>query len=139
MPSSQTTSEPNSSTYSVILAIVTDVQNGFDNNDAQRMNAHLADDAVVVTARGTVLSGRPDIERATEESFESGFSSDATAYYQVTDVFLLAPDVISARKNAWSTRASAEAGSPPEMNALYIFVRRSNRWLIWRRQNTLVA
>jgi uncharacterized protein (TIGR02246 family) len=122
-----------------IRGIVRDVQDGFNNNDAALMNAHIADDAVVVNARGAVLNGRRAIEIATEDSLAAGYLRDSTAYYELTDVISLAPDVITARKNAWSTRENAQDGRPPEMNALYIFVRRANRWLVWRRQNTLIA
>ncbi|TQF74724.1 SgcJ/EcaC family oxidoreductase [Rhodococcus spelaei] len=130
---------PNTNELNAIRAIINDVQEGFNNNDAKLMNAHLAEDAVVVNARGAVLAGRSAIEKATEEGLAAGFLSDATAYYELTDAALLSPDTIAARKNAWSTRKDAEDGNPPEMNALYIFVRRADRWLIWRRQNTVVV
>ncbi|OZF53688.1 DUF4440 domain-containing protein [Rhodococcus sp. 14-2470-1b] len=122
-----------------IRTILEDVELGFNNKDSALMNAHLADDAVVVTARGAVLEGRLAIENATREALASDFLRDATAYYQLADVVALSVDVISARKDAWSTQESAEDGRAPEMNALYIFVRRSGRWLIWRRQNTMAA
>lgn len=122
-----------------IRAIVDDVQTGFNTNDPSLMNAHMADDAVVVNARGAVLEGRPAIENSARQGLASGFLRDATAYYQLTDVVGLSDDVIAARKNAWSTADDAKDGRPAEMSALYIFVRRSGRWLIWRRQNTLIA
>lgn len=130
---------PNAADLTEIHAIVDDVQDGFNNNDAALMNAHIAEDAVLVNARGAVLTGRPAIMESTEAALAAGFLKDATAYYELTDVVALSPDVITARKDAWSTRKNAQDGDPPEMNALYVFVRRADRWLIWRRQNTIVA
>ena len=130
---------PSPADVEAIRGIVRDIQDGFNNNDAALMNAHMADDAVVVNARGAVLNGRRAIEKATEDSLADGYLRDSTAYYELTDVMALATDVITARKNAWSTRENSQDGIPPEMNALYIFVRRANRWVVWRRQNTLIA
>ncbi|OLT37162.1 hypothetical protein BJF84_07415 [Rhodococcus sp. CUA-806] len=130
---------PSPADVEAIRGIVRDIQDGFNNNDAALMNAHMADDAVVVNARGAVLNGRRAIEKATEDSLAAGYLRDSTAYYELTDVIALATDVITARKNAWSTRENSQDGIPPEMNALYIFVRRANRWVVWRRQNTLIA
>jgi uncharacterized protein (TIGR02246 family) len=131
--------QPTAADLTEIRAIINDVQDGFNNNDAALMNAHIADDAVVVNARGAVLSGRSAIMESTESGLAAGFLKDATAYYELTDVLALSPDVVTARKNAWSTPKNAQDGDPPEMNALHVFVRRADRWLIWRRQNTIVA
>lgn len=131
--------QPEPVDINMIRQIIDDVQEGFNTNDPDLMNTHLADDAVVVNARGAVLTGRPAIDKATREGLAAGLLKDATAYYQLSDIALLSPDVIAAGKTAWSTQHDAEAGNPPEMNALYIFIRRSGRWLIWRRQNTLIA
>ncbi|PZU03792.1 MAG: DUF4440 domain-containing protein [Gordonia sp. (in: high G+C Gram-positive bacteria)] len=130
---------PETADVNAIRRIITDVQEGFNNNDPVQMNSHLAEDAVVVNARGAVLEGRRAIEESTKDGLTSGFLRDATAHYELVDVTLLAQDVIVARKNAWSTSADARDGRPPEMNALYVFVRREGRWAIWRRQNTLVV
>lgn len=65
---------------------------------------------------------------------QDGFTNDASLMNTH-----LADDAIVARKNAWSTKQDADGGNPPEMNALYIFVKRDGRWLIWRRQNTIVS
>lgn len=130
---------PETADLNAIRRIIIDVQEGFNNNDPVQMNSHLVDDAVVVNARGAVLEGRRAIEESTKDGLASGFLRDATAYYELVDVTLLAQDVIGARKNAWSTSEDARDGRPPEMNALYVFVRREGRWAIWRRQNTLVV
>ena len=130
---------PEAADLNAIRRIITDVQEGFNNNDPVQMNSHLAEDAVVVNARGAVLEGRRAIEESTKDGLASGFLRDSTAYYELVDVTLLAQDVIVARKNAWSTSEDARDGRPPEMNALYVFIRREGRWAIWRRQNTLVV
>ncbi|MCP2253096.1 hypothetical protein LY13_001844 [Prauserella aidingensis] len=120
-----------------LQAIVTDVETGFNTNDPELLVRHVADDAVIVNAVGGVLRGRS----AVEESVRAGLAGplrDATAHYELGDIELVAPDVAVALKTAWSSRAAAESGEPPEMNALYVFVRRGGRWWIQRRQNTLV-
>lgn len=47
--------------------------------------------------------------------------------------------VIDAHKNAWSSQQMAEAGEPPEMNSLYVLVKRDEIWSIVRRQNTAIG
>ncbi len=133
------TTTPDPHDLEQIQAIVRDVQDGFNTNDASLMNAHLADDAIVVNARGAVLAGRAAIQKVSEDALAAGYLNESTAYYDLSDVAALSPDVIAARKNAWSTKQDADDGNPPEMNALYIFVKRDGRWLIWRRQNTIVS
>jgi len=118
--------------------IVRDVEDGFNRNDPALLGAQLAADAVVATALGTFIAGRVAIDEANRAGL-AGFLRDATAHYEVSDAVGLAPDVAVAQKRAWSTPEAAEAGEPPEMIALYVFVRRYDRWWIARRQNTLVA
>ncbi|GAA3398331.1 YybH family protein [Cryptosporangium minutisporangium] len=118
--------------------IVRDVEDGFNRNDPALLSAHIAEDAVIGTARGTWATGRAAIDEA-NQAVLTGFLRDATAYYEFSDAVALAPDVAVAQKRAWSTRDAADAGEPPEMIALYVFVRRDGRWWIARRQNTLVA
>jgi uncharacterized protein (TIGR02246 family) len=122
-----------------VRAIVRDVEAGFNDNDWALSVAHVAADAVLVSAMGTRLAGRPAVEEAMRAGLSSGPLGDATAHYRVTDVTALAPDVLVASKDAWSTDAAADAGEPPEMRALYVLARRQGRWWIARRQNTLVA
>lgn len=83
----------------------------------------------------------PDAQqsRRSRRTLAAGYLNESTAYYELTDVVALSPDVITSRKNTWSTKQDADDGNPPEMNALYIFVKRDGRWLIWRRQNTIVS
>jgi len=108
-------------------------------NDAELLLRHVARDAVIVNAIGAVLRGRDAVESATREGLSRGPLQAATAHYRLSDIALVAPDVIVAHKSAWSTVEDARRGAPPEMNAHYTFVRREGRWWILRRQNTLVA
>jgi uncharacterized protein (TIGR02246 family) len=120
-----------------VHAIVQDAEDGFNRNDWELSVAHVACDAVVVTAMGDVWAGRDAIAAANRDGL-TGFLKDATAHYRVTDVRCLGSDVIVANKDAWSNAAAAAVGSPPEMRALYVLARRDGRWWIVRRQNTLV-
>ena len=121
-----------------IRAIVADVEAGFNDNDADLLLRHVAEDALIVNAVGHVLRGGDAIEASTRAGL-AGPLRDARAHYRVTDIELLAPDVAVAHKSAWATAEAADSGAPPEMNALYVLVRRDGRWFIARRQNTLVA
>ncbi|GAA0980278.1 hypothetical protein GCM10009555_046410 [Acrocarpospora macrocephala] len=119
-------------------AIVRDVQEGFNTNDAELMTAHFASDALVVNALGKVHRGRDEIVESSRAGLAAGFLHEATAYYRLGDIVPLADDVATATKDAWPTEEAARAGGPPEMRALYVFQRRDGRWLIARRSNTLV-
>ncbi|GAA0274961.1 SgcJ/EcaC family oxidoreductase [Cryptosporangium japonicum] len=121
-----------------IRRIVQDVEDGFNRNEPALLGVHMARDAVVGNARGAWLEGRDAIDEANRVGL-AGFLRDETAHYEVSGAAALAPDVAVAQKRAWSTRAAADAGEPPEMIALYVFVRRDGRWWITRRQNTLVG
>jgi uncharacterized protein (TIGR02246 family) len=119
-------------------AIVRDVQEGFNANDAELMTTHFASDALVVNALGKVQRGRDEIVEASRAGLAAGFLREATAYYRLGDIVPLADDVVTATKDAWPTEEAARAGGPPEMRALYVFLRRDGRWLIARRSSTLV-
>ena len=121
-----------------IRRIVHDVEDGFNQNDPALLSAHMAEDCVVGNALGTWMTGRPAIDEANRAGL-AGFLRKATAHYEVFGAVALAPDVAVAQKRAWSTPEAAGAGEPPEMIALYVFVRRHGRGWIARRQNTLVA
>jgi uncharacterized protein (TIGR02246 family) len=121
-----------------ITQVVKDVEDGFNANDPDLLTAHVAEDAVVVDVRGTLLRGRAAVDEASRAGL-AGPLREATAHYRVSDVAAVAPGVVVAQKSAWSTPAAADAGAPPEMRALYVLVQRDGRWWIVRRQNTLVA
>ncbi|GAB2474949.1 SgcJ/EcaC family oxidoreductase [Xylanimonas ulmi] len=119
--------------------VIADAERGFNENDADLLLRHVAPDAVIVNAVGIVLRGRDAVESATREGLARGPLQTATAHYRLSDIALVAPDVIVAHKSAWSSAEDARRGASPEMNAHYTFVRREGRWWILRRQNTLVA
>ncbi|MET3961080.1 uncharacterized protein (TIGR02246 family) [Marmoricola sp. OAE513] len=118
--------------------VISTVELGFNQNDADLLLLDVAADAHVVNARGAVLRGREAIDEATREGLADAYLRDATAHYRVSDIELVAPGVAVLHKDAWSDAAAADAGEPPEMNALYVLVKRDGRWWILRRQNTLV-
>ncbi|WP_208379142.1 SgcJ/EcaC family oxidoreductase [Cumulibacter soli] len=122
-----------------IRLVISDVESGFNTNNADLLLLHVAADAVIVNAVGTVLRGRDAVESATRAGLARGPLQTATAHYRLSDIALVAPDVIVAHKSAWSSAEDARRGASPEMNAHYTFVRREGRWWILRRQNTLVA
>lgn len=121
-----------------ITEVIRDVEDGFNSNDPDLLTAHVAEDAVVVNARGALLRGRAAVDEANRAGL-AGPLREATAHYRVSDVAAVAPGVVVAQKSAWSTSQAADAGATPEMLALYVLVQRDERWWIVRRQNTLVA
>ena len=121
-----------------IRGIIGDVEAGFNSNDVELSTRHFADDALATSALGAVNRGLPALVAAHRAGL-AGPLRDATAHYRVVDVTAVGPDVAVALKQAWTTEADADSGAPPQMVALYVLARRSGRWLIVRRQNTLVA
>lgn len=122
----------------LLRGIVADIEQGFTDNDPELLARHVADDAVIVNPLGTVLRGPAAVEESARELLIDGPLADATAHYRLAEISLLAPEVAVAHKSAWSTRAEADDGAPPQMIALYVFIRRDGRWWISRRQHTLV-
>ncbi|MGY1617038.1 SgcJ/EcaC family oxidoreductase [Geodermatophilus sp. SYSU D00691] len=118
--------------------VVRRVEDGFNRNDPALLTADVADDAVLVDATGRVLRGREEAVAAAVAGLAQPVLRDATAHYRLTDVTMPAEGVAVATKEAWSTAADADAGRPPEMRALYVFVRRDGGWRIARRANVLV-
>lgn len=122
-----------------VLRIVGNVERGFNTKDVDLLVADVADDAVMVSAVGTVLRGRTEVEDGTRTALRTPRLREGKAHYRVSDVAQLAPDVVVAHKSAWETPEQADAGETPAMNALYVLQRRDGRWWIVRRQNTLVV
>ena len=121
-----------------IRRIVADIEKGFNDNDAELLVEHFAQNGSVVTAMGTQIDGR----EAMLESARAGLAGplhDERARYELTDVLFVRPDVAVAHKHAWATD---ETGEPKkvdhEMSALYVLVRENGRWWIVSRQNTIV-
>ncbi|ADB48666.1 YybH family protein [Conexibacter woesei] len=122
-----------------IRAVIADVETGFNTNDADLLSRHFAGDAKVVAAFGQTIDGREAIDEANRQGVASPFLKDATAHYTVSSITFVEEDVALVRKLAWSTAEDESAGKPPEMVALYVFVRRDGRWWIAARQNTLIG
>jgi uncharacterized protein (TIGR02246 family) len=121
-----------------IRRIIADVEKGFNDNDAELLVEHFAQNGSVVTAMGVQIDGR----EAMLESARAGLAGplrDERARYELADVVFVRPDVALAHKHAW---AVDETGEPKnvghEMNALYVLVREDGRWWVVSRQNTLV-
>ena len=133
-----TTASLSEADVAAIHRVVQDVEDGFNRNDPDLLTAHVAEDAVVVDARGAVLRGRAAVHEANRAGLRGALRA-ATAHYRLSDVAAVAPGVAVAHKSAWSTAGAAAAGGAPEMNALYVLVQRDGRWWIARRQNTLVV
>jgi uncharacterized protein (TIGR02246 family) len=121
-----------------IRRIVADIEKGFNDNDAELLVEHFAQNGSVVTAMGTQIDGR----EAMLESARAGLAGplrDERARYELADVLFVRPDVAVAHKHAWATD---ETGEPKkvdhEMSALYVLVRENGRWWIVSRQNTIV-
>jgi uncharacterized protein (TIGR02246 family) len=121
-----------------IRRIIADVEKGFNENDAELLVEHFAQNGSVVTAMGTQIDGRD----AMLESARAGLAGplrDERARYELADVVFVRPDVAIAHKHAW---AIDETGEPKnvghEMSALYVLVREYGRWWVVSRQNTLV-
>ena len=122
-----------------IEAIVADVERGFNDNDAELMNRHVADDAVIVDALGRERRGRAEIMEASVAGL-AGPLADQRARYLVTDVTFVRPDVALAHKRAWAVDGTGvDIDVDHAMVALYVLTRDDGRWTIRARQNTLVS
>jgi uncharacterized protein (TIGR02246 family) len=121
-----------------IRAIVADVEQGFNTNDAALMNRHLADDATVVDAVGREHRGRAAIDAASEAGL-AGPLADQRARYLVTAVTFVRPDVALAHKRAWAIDPEGrDIDAGHAMVALYVLTEEDGRWWVRARQNTLV-
>lgn len=121
-----------------IHRIVADIEQGFNDNDPEPLVRHIAPDALIVNPLGSVMRGPEEVQTSIRPLLK-GPLQDATAHYRLSDLAQLAPGVVVAHKSAWSSRQAADAGEPPQMNALYVFVKHEDTWWIARRQNTTVS
>jgi uncharacterized protein (TIGR02246 family) len=127
-----------SADVAAIGRVITDIETGFNTNDAERSVAHFTDDATAVSVAGTLVAGRDALLDAHRAGF-AGPLRDQRARYELGEITFLRPDVAVAHKRAW---AIDDAGEPLDvghaMIALYVFVRDGGRWRVAARQNTLV-
>ena len=123
-----------------LRAIIADVQRGFNDNDPELLVAHFAEDGTAVNVMGALLEGResmlrfpagscwPAHSRMSELATTSGISPSSPRMSRSRT-----------RRRARSTQSGADIDDRDTMIALYVFVRREDRWLIAARQNTLIA
>lgn len=121
----QPTSDLSSKDDSAIRRVVADIEDAFNDNDPDALVRHIATDAIIVNPLGTVMRGPDEVEASVRPLLVGGALRDATAHYRLTDIISLAPDVVVARKSAWSNPQQADDGAPPQMNALYVFAKRA--------------
>lgn len=121
-----------------IRALVAEIEQGFNTNDAERSVAQFTDDAVAVGVNGAHNAGRDELLAAHRAGF-AGFLRDQYARYELGDVRFLRDDVAIAHKRAWATDAGGnDLDVGHAMIALYVFVKDDGRWQVAARQNTLV-
>ena len=122
-----------------LRAIIADVQRGFNDNDPELLVAHFAEDGTAVNVMGALLEGRESMLRSGRELL-AGPLKDERARYDVRDIAFLTADVAIAHTTARAVdQSGADIDDRDTMIALYVFVRREDRWLIVARQNTLIA
>ncbi|QVQ54210.1 SgcJ/EcaC family oxidoreductase [Spiractinospora alimapuensis] len=121
-----------------IAAIVKDVEDGFNGNDAGLLVEHFAENGYTVNAFGGVLTGRGAMAE-TNAALLAGPLREETARYELDHVEFLRPDVAVARKLAWATDADGTPRSERHsMIATYVLVKEGDRWWVTARQNTTV-
>ena len=121
-----------------IHGLVDDLARAIAENDVDLAVRHLTEDVVLVPTSGRVVRGRDAAARAHHDAF-TGPLRDAAPHFRLTDLASLGREAATGLVLAWPDAASAEAGAPPQMTALYVFTRRNGRWQVSRRQMTLVS
>jgi uncharacterized protein (TIGR02246 family) len=122
-----------------IESVITNVERGFNTNDADVSCRDFTANARTVTALGSRVTGAAALLEAHRAGF-AGPLGEQYARYRVDDIVLVRPDVALAFKQAWATDAAGAAlTDEPAMVALYLLVRERERWWIAARANTLVA
>lgn len=121
-----------------IRQLVTDVETGYNTNDAELMVSGFTADAAAGNAVGAIVSGYDALLDAARYGL-AGFLADEHVRYEVTDIVFLRPDIAIAHKAARAVTAQGEPiDRDPAMVALYVLVREDGRWWVAARQNTPV-
>ncbi|MGV9615792.1 SgcJ/EcaC family oxidoreductase [Nocardia xishanensis] len=121
-----------------IKRLVADVEEGFNNKDAELMVSGFTANAAAGNAVGMVITGREALLEAARTGL-AGFLKDEYARYEVTDIVFLRPDVAVAHKAARAITTEGESiDEDPAMVALYVLVKENGRWWTAARHNTLV-
>jgi uncharacterized protein (TIGR02246 family) len=138
-PSIEDTDTDHTADVEAIRRIIADVEKGFNNNDADLLVEHFAQNASVVAAAGAQIDGREALLEFSRAGL-AGPLRDQRARYELAGVVFVRPDVALAHKHAWAIGA---VGEPVDvghaMSALYVLVREGGRWWVVSRQNTLVG
>jgi uncharacterized protein (TIGR02246 family) len=138
-PRIEDTGRSHTTDVEAIRRIIADVEKGFNDNDADLLVEHFAQNASSVTVTGVQIDGRDAMLEASRAGL-AGPLRDQRARYELADVVFVRPDVALAHKHAWAIdEAGAQIDVGHAMSALYVLVRENGRWWAVSRQNTLVA
>jgi uncharacterized protein (TIGR02246 family) len=137
-PRIEDTSLDHTADVEAIRQVIADVEKGFNDNDADLLVEHFAENGSAVSVNGQQLDGRDTMLEGSRAAL-AGPLRDEHARYRLADVVFVRPDVAVAHKHAWATDA---AGEPVDvghaMSALYVLTKEGERWWVVARQNTLV-
>jgi len=137
-PTVEDTTTDHTSDLAEIERLITDIETGFNTNDADLAVEHFTQNATAVSVAGVLVTGRDALTEVHRSQF-AGPLSDQHARYALGDIAFLRPDVAVAHKLAWATDAEGELVDVDHaMIAVYVFVREDGRWWVAARQNTLV-
>lgn len=138
-PHIEDTSADHAPDVDAIRGVIADVEKGFNDNDAELLVEHFAQNASAVAVSGAQVDGR-DAMLTVSRAALAGPLRDEHARYELADVLFVRPDIAVAHKHA---RAVDAGGDPIDvghaMSALYVLVRERGRWWVVARQNTLVS
>jgi uncharacterized protein (TIGR02246 family) len=138
-PRIEDTTTDHTADVEAIRAIIGDIEKGFNDNDAELLVEHYAQNASAVAVSGAQIDGRAAMLEVSRAGL-AGPLRDERARYELADVVFVRPDVAVAHKHAQAVDA---AGEPVDvghaMSALYVLVRDGGRWWVVARQNTLVV
>lgn len=118
-----------------IAALISDIERGFNTNDAELLTGQLAMNASTVNVVGSRTTNR-DAALAVSRLGLQGPLRDEIAEYELADLIFIRPDVAVAHKHAWAVENGRRATGAPAMVALYILTREKDRWWVVARQNT---
>lgn len=132
------TTEDRVEDIAAIERIIRNVEIAYNTNDAELMVADFAADASAVNAVGALITGREELLESSRRGL-TGFLKDQFVRYELADITFLRSDVAIAHKVA---RAVTSSGDPIDIDhsmiALYVLVKKDDRWWTAARQNTLV-
>lgn len=121
-----------------IRQLVSDVETGYNTNDAELMVGGFTANAAAGNAVGAIIAGYDALLDSARRGL-AGFLAGEHVRYAVTDIAFLRPDIAIAHKTARAVTARGELiDRDPAMVALYVLVREGGRWWVAARQNTPV-